>query len=120
DQIGTTAQHHHDAFGAVGGGLDLVRRPVTEAVEELGEHLPDGLLIVDDEDALRGSFERFVGALDYARHARRSPVISNRSATGPQWRISIVLSVLHEALPAPEPGHCDRLHCQSGPRFFPE
>src|SRR5262250_2342706 len=66
--IGTAAQHHHDALGAVLGRLDLVVQPVTEAVEELRQHLPDRLLIVDDEDTLRRSLERLVGAFRYARH----------------------------------------------------
>jgi hypothetical protein len=68
DQIGTALQHHHDAFSAVRSRLDLVGRPVVEAVEELRQHLPDGLLIVDDEDAFRGSVERLVWALICARH----------------------------------------------------
>jgi len=32
----------------------------------------------------------------------------------------IVLSALHKAHPAPGRQLCDSLHCQSGPRFFPE
>jgi len=36
---------------------------VIEALEELGEYLPDGFLVVDDEDLLDRPLERLVGAL---------------------------------------------------------